>query len=190
MLHRAEVPNLVFLWNNHQTAGVLAGGAPDADTPCRQTGFLRPGGSLAPLGQVFFYVAEGGFLRHGADGACPENVGFSEHFDTVSVGFRLIFAGKVQVDIGNLVAAEAEEGLKGNIEAVFLEFRAALGTDGVRQIRAAAVALGNVEGGVLALRVGAAVVGREGVDLGDAGHVGHDGRADGATGADQIAMLQ
>ena len=190
VLHRAEIPDFVFLGDDDQTAGVLAGGAANADTPCRKTGFLRPGGSLAPLGQVFFYVAEGGFLRHGADGACPENVGFSEHFDTVSVGFRLIFAGKVQVDIGNLVAAEAQERLKGNVEAVLFKLRAALGADGVRQVGAAAVALGNVEGGVLAFRIGAAVVGREGVDLGDAGHVGNDRRADGATGADQIAMLQ
>ena len=87
VLHRAEVPDLVFLWDDHQAAGVLAGGAPDAYASRREAGFLRPGGSLATFGQVFLYVAEGSFFRHGADGACTENVGFSEHFNTVSVGF-------------------------------------------------------------------------------------------------------
>lgn len=61
VLHRAEVPNLVFLWDDNQTAGVLAGGAPDAYAARREAGFLRPGGSLATFGQVFLYVAEGGF---------------------------------------------------------------------------------------------------------------------------------
>ena len=87
VLHRAEVPNLVFLWDDNQTAGVLAGGAPDAYASRREAGFLRPGGSLATFGQVLLYIAEGSFFRHGADGPCTENVGFSEHFDTVSVGF-------------------------------------------------------------------------------------------------------
>ena len=90
------------------------------------------------------------------------------------MGAGLILAGEIQVDIGDLIAAEAQEGLEGDVEAVLFQLRAADGTLGVRQVRAAVAALGDIQDGVLALGIGAAVVGREGVDLRDARHEGHN----------------
>ena len=44
----------------------------------------------------------------------------AEHLDAVGMSPRLIFAREVEVDIGDLVAAEAEEGFKRDVEAVFI----------------------------------------------------------------------
>ena len=117
-------------------------------------------------------------------------MGFSEHLHAVGMGLGLVFAGEVQVDIGHLVAAKAQEGLKGDVEAVLFELAAAFWADGIRQVRTAAIALGYIEGGVLALRVRAAIVRREGIHLRNAGHIGNDGGAHRASGAHQVAMLQ
>ena len=190
VLHRAEVPDLVLLGDDHQTAGVLAGGTLHVHTAHGQPGLLSAAGLLAPLGEVFFDVAEGGLVRHAADGAGAEDVGLAEHFHAVSVRLGLVFAGEVQIDVGNLVAAEAQEGLKRDGEAVLLEGRSALGADRVRQVRAAVAARGHLKRRVLAVRVGAAVVRRQRVDLRDAGKKRHQRRAHGAAGADQITVLQ
>ena len=117
-------------------------------------------------------------------------MGLAEELKGIAVGLGLVLAGEVQVDIGDLVAAEAKEGLKGDVEAVLYIGRAADGTNCVLHVRVAARALGlgGLEVGVLAAR--AAVVGRQGVDLRDARHEGHQGGADAAAGADQIAVLQ
>ena len=190
VLHRAEVPNLVFLGNDHQAAGVLAGGPADPHTAGGQPVLLRPGHGPAPLRQVLFYIAKGCFLRHGADGPGPEHVGLSKHLHTVGMGLGLVLPGEIQVNVRHLVAAEAQEGLKGDVEAVLIKGSPTLGTHRIRQVRPAAVALGHVEGGEFAVRIGAAVMGREGIDLCNTCHVGHNGRAHRTTGAHQIAMLQ
>ena len=49
MLHRTKIPNLIFLGNNHQTAGVLTGGTPHAYAACSQTVHLRAGFADLPF---------------------------------------------------------------------------------------------------------------------------------------------
>lgn len=112
----------------------------------------------------------------------------AEHFDAVLVGARLVFARKVQVDIRDLITAEAKERLKRDVEAVLIELRAALRADGIRQVGPAVDAIRNIEGAVFAF--GAAIMRRQRVDLGDAGHEGHERRADGAARSDEVAVLQ
>ena len=112
----------------------------------------------------------------------------AEHLHAVGVRLGLIFAGEVEVDIRDLVAAEAEERLERDIEPVFVKLCPALRAHGVRQVRAAGAVGRNIKRCELAFR--AAVVRRVGVDFRNAGHERHDGRADGATRADQISMLQ
>ena len=117
-------------------------------------------------------------------------MGLSKHLHTVGMGLGLVLPGEIQVNVRHLVAAEAQEGLKGDVEAVLVKGSPTLGTHRIRQVRPAAVALGHVEGGEFAVRIGAAVMGREGIDLCNTCHVGHNGRAHRTTGAHQIAMLQ
>ena len=53
------------------------------------------------------------------------------------MGVCLIFAGEIQVNIRHLVAAEAEEGFKRDVEAVLIQLFPAFGAVPIRQIRAA-----------------------------------------------------
>ena len=179
VLHRAEILHILVVRDHHQAAGVLAGGAADANAAQGQAVFLRPAGHDAVLLQILLHEAVGRLFRQSTDGACPEHLGLTEHFNGVAVGPGLVFAGEVQVDIRHLAAAEAQEGLKGNVKSVLHVFGAADGTDLIRHIRAAAVAAVQNEFAVFTL--GAAVVGRQGVDLRNAGHIGHQRRADGAS---------
>ena len=188
VLDGAEIVDLPVLGDDDHAAGVLAGGPAHAGAAQGQAVFLRLRRLDAAGGEIFFDVTVSGLLRHGADGPGLEDVVLPEQLKGILVGLGLVFAGKVQVDIRDLFAAVAQERLKGDVEAVLHIGRPADGTDGVRHIRAAAKARPGVKIRVLAL--GAAVMGRQGVDLRDARQERHDGRADRTTGADQIAMLQ
>ena len=106
----------------------------------------------------------------------------------MAVGTGLVFAGEVQIDVGHLTAAVAEEGFKRDVKAVLDIGFAAQGTRLVGHIRAAAVAAVGDKLRVFAL--GAAIVGRQGVHLRDTGHIGHQRRAHRAAGAHQIAVVQ
>ena len=190
MLHRAEVVDLFVLGDDHHAAGVLAGGPLHAGAALGQAQHLRPVGGLAPLFHVLLHIAEGGLLRHRSDGARAEHMVLAEELEGAAVGAGLVFAGEVQVDIGDLVAAEAQEGLEGDVEAVLLIFGPADRADCVGHIGAAARPQGLGRLKVRVLTVGAAVVGGQGVDLGDARHEGHDGGAHRAPGAHQVAVVQ
>ena len=97
----------------------------------------------------------------------------------------LIFAREIQVNIRLLVAVEAEEGLEGDVVAVHQHPGAARGAVLVGQVEAVLHAAVGDELAVPAL--GAAVMGRQTVDLRDAGEVGHSRRADRAAAAHLIA---
>ena len=112
----------------------------------------------------------------------------AEELFGVLMRLGLVFAREVQVDIGHLVAAEAEERLKRDVETVLAQLHPAPGAHLVRHIRAAAEARAGVKVRILALR--ADIVRRERVDLRDAGEIRHERRADAASAADQIAMLE
>ena len=175
MLDRAEVPDLVLLGDDHQAAGMLAGGSTDPHTAGREPVFLRPGDGPAPLRQVFFHISKGRLLRHGANGPGSKHVGLPKHLHTVGVSLGLVLAGEIQVNVRHLIAAKPQEGLKGNVEAVFLKGTAAFGTHSVRQVGPTAISLGHIKGGKLTVRIGAAVMRREGIDLRNSRHVGHNG---------------
>ena len=188
VLHRAEIPDLILLRDDDKAAWVLARRAAHIDAARCKTVLLRAADGQVSLGQIFFHIAVGRFLCDRTDRARTEHMARAEHFDAVLVGARLVFARKVQVDIRDLVTAEAEERLKRDVEAVLIELRAALRANGVRQVGPAVDAIRNVEGAVFAF--GAAIMRRQRVDLGDAGHEGHERRANGAAGSDEVAVLQ
>ena len=189
VLDRAEVGDVLVLGDDHKAARVLARGALDAHKAQRQAVFLRLGGLDAPLLEILFHIAVGGLLGQGADGASPEHMVGAEERLGIFVGLGLVLAGEVQVDIRRLlVAGEAQEGLKRDVEALPLHARAALRAVLFRHVRAAAVAAVGDELRVAAL--GADIVRRQGVDLRDAGHVGHDRGADAPPRADQVAVFQ
>ena len=187
VLDRAEILDVHIVRHDDEAAGMLTRRAAHADAARRQAVDLGVARGDAVFLDVFFDEAVGRFLRERADRARAEDLGLAEHLDRVRVRARLIFAREVQVDIRHLAAAVAEEGLKRDVEAVLDVFCAADGAQLVGHIRAAAV-LAAVELHVAAL--GAAIVRRQGVDLGDARHVCNERRADRASRADKIAALK
>ena len=188
VLHRAEVLHLQIVGYHHKPAGVLAGGAPDAHASQGEPILLRPSCRNAVFLQILFYKPVGGLFRQGADGARPEHLGLTEHLNGVAVGPRLILAGEIQVNIRHLASAKAQERLKGDVKAVLGILLAAHRAHLVRHVRSAAVRAVHDKFAVLAL--GTAVVGRQRVDLGDAGHISHQRRAHRSPRAYQIAVLQ
>ena len=77
----------------------------------------------------------------------------------------LVVAREVQIDIGNLIALKAKEGLERNVVTIFDHQSTALGTVFVRHIKARAVLTFCVEMAVLT--VGTAIVRRKGIDFRD-----------------------
>ena len=120
VLHGAEVPDLVLLRDNDETARMLAGRALDIDAAGREPVFLGLADGYLALGEILFDVAVGRFFRDRADGSGSENMVGAEHLDAVGVRARLILAREVEVDIRDFIAAEAEEGFKRDVEAVFI----------------------------------------------------------------------
>jgi len=91
MLHRAEIPNLILLRNNHKATGMLTGGTAYTHAAgCKPSHFHRGCGFSGFL-QIFLHIAKCRLFRHCTNGTGPENVGFSEHFDTICVGICLVF---------------------------------------------------------------------------------------------------
>ncbi len=189
VLHRAEVRDVLVLRHDDKAAGVLAGRALDAYKAERQAVFLGLSGRDPALFEIFFHIAVGSLLGQGADRPRAEDVVRAEEHLGVFVGLGLVLAREVQVDIGGLlVAGVAQESLERDVEAVAAHTRAAVGAVALGHIGAAAV--GVVQNEIRAAALGADVVRRQGVDLGDAGHIGHKRRADAASRADQIAVLE
>ena len=56
VLHGAEVPDLVFLGDDHQAAGVLAGGALDADAARWPAGSPPPRQTVMPRSARYFFT--------------------------------------------------------------------------------------------------------------------------------------
>ncbi|MPM31492.1 hypothetical protein SDC9_78047 [bioreactor metagenome] len=171
VLDGAEILHLHIVRHHHKASGMLAGGAPNAHAAQSQTVFLRPSRSCAVLFQILFHHAISGLLRQSADGARAEHLGFAEHLDGMTVSFGLILAGEIQVDIRDLTAAKAKKCLEGDVEPVLHVLLTAHRTQLVRHVRTAAV--GPILNELHVLALGAAIVGRQGVDLRDAGHIGN-----------------
>ena len=214
VLDRAEVGDILVLRNDDQAAGMLAGGALDAHQTGSQAVFFGAGSLDTPLFKILLDIAVGGLLGQGPDGAGAENVVRAEERLSILMGLGLILTREVQVDIrGLFVSGVAQEGLKGDVEAVTPQRGAAEGAVFLRHVGAAAVGgqlfgehrraevrfvpgfgtrvpaqLQRGELRIAALR--ADIVRRERVDLGDAAHPGDHRGADAAPAADQIAVLQ
>ena len=88
------------------------------------------------------------------------------------MGSGLVFTGKIQVDIRNLITAEAKEGLKRNVKTILLHSASAVRTILIRQICTAVKLLRHIQNRLFAVGIGAAVVRREGVDLCYSGQIG------------------
>ena len=171
VLDGAEVIDLIGIRHDDHAAGMLAGGTLDAGTAQRQAVLFRVVDRSPPLIQILFDVTVGRLVLNTGDGAGLEHVGLAEQLFRVAVDVGLVLAREVQVNIRLLVAVETKEGLERDVVAVHQHPGTAVGAVLVGQVEAVVHAAIGDELAVLAL--GAAVVGRQTVDLRDSGEVGH-----------------
>ena len=159
---------------------MLSRGAPHPDAPLHKAVNLALSLSGPVLLKVVFHIAEGRLFRQGTYCARAERLPFSE--DDLRIGVRraLVLTRKVQVDIRLFVSLKAEEGLKGNIKAVFSHFCAAVRADLIRHVaaRGARKLLRNFRVEVRVAAIRAYIMRRQGIHLGNAGRIGDKGGAD------------
>ena len=188
VLDGGKLADVVLLGQHHDAAGVLARGALDAHAARRQSFLVRAARMDAALLQILGGKAVGRLFRKAGNGAGAVDVALAEKLLDVGMGARLILAGEVEVDVGHLVALEAEEHLEGDVKAVLGQLVAADLAVFVRQVHAHA---GQLRGGEEHLvAVVAAVVRRQGVDLGDAAHGGHEAGANAAAAAHEVSVRE
>ena len=177
---------------DHDTARMLARGTPYLGTAHGDPLHLRPAHAKdAVLLVIAQHIAVGRLVLHRADGARLIGLALAEDHLGVGMGLGLIVSCKVQIDIGLLVSLKAQEGLKGDIEAVLYELLSADGAYRIRHVTACLVRifLHHVAVEVHIVALGAAVMGRQGIYLRDPRHGCHQGGAYGASGAHQIAVV-
>ena len=179
MLYRREVVDVVLLWNDDYSAGVLTGGSLNARTSVSQTLFLSLVKSNTSLLEVFHYVSVCILFGDCAESAGSEHVLRSEEHFRVLVHLALYVSGEVQIDIGRLVPLETEEGLKRYVVSVAYHRRAAFGAVFRRYVKARADRAVRYKFRVEAFRT--PVMRRKGIDFGNACHRRNERRADRAS---------
>ena len=187
VLDRRKVMDVHVAGDNHDPAGMLARRTLDAGAAADQAVDVGVVDLHAPGGGPFHDVAVGRLILDGADGAGAEYVVLAEQFFRVFMGLRMVFAGEIQVDIRYLVAVEAQENREGDVVTVLMQRCAALRAFLIGQVEAAADFTLRKELAPLAVR--ADVMRRQGIDLRNVGHSRHEGRADGPTGAYEVAVV-
>lgn len=187
VLNRREEVDVHVARHDHDAGRMLARRRFDAHAAMGH--FINVGNVLldALFLEEFLDVAKRRLVGDGLDGACAVDVVLAKEDFRVFVGNRLIGTREVQVDIRDFVAVEAEEDGKRDVVAVFDERFAADWADLVGKVVAAAVGAIRDEFAVLAFR--AAPVRRQRIDLGDARHRRDKRRTDGATRADEVAVV-
>ncbi len=187
VLDRRKVMDVHVSGNNHDPAGMLPRRTLDAGAAADQAVDVGVVDLHAPGGGPFHDVAVGRLVLDGADGAGAEYVVLAEQFFRVFMGLRVVFAGEVQIDIGNFIAVEAQKNREGDVVAVLVQICAAVGAFLIGQVEAAADFALRKKLAPLAVR--ANVMRRQGIDFRNVGHGRYKGRADGPTGAYEVAVV-
>ena len=92
---------------------------PAAGTDIREVTRLSFGlSSIREIDRLDFTASGALIAENGTDGPGTEYVVLAEEFFRVLMGFRMVFAGEIEVDIRDLVAVETEEDGKRNVVAV------------------------------------------------------------------------
>ena len=138
MLHRCKGVNILSKRQYNDTAWMLTRTSAHACAARCQTHHLcRPFMDVS-LFKIIFHISKSCLIRYRTHCTgtecltCPKN-----HFG-ISMGFTLVFPGKVQINIRLLVSFKSKERLKRNVKSVFLHWFATLWTNFIRHITSGA----------------------------------------------------
>ena len=141
VLYRRKFIDVMTMGEHDDSARMLPGAPPDTSASFCDPLDLTAALSLFPLFIVVLYKAIGSLIRKCADSPRLERMSFPEKHLGIFMGFCLIIAGKVQVDIRLLVSLESKESLKGNVKSGFYERLAAYGACLVRHVKSTAAGI-------------------------------------------------
>ena len=170
---------------------MLSGTPSDSSTPLDNPVNLAVSLPLSPLLIVILHIAERRLICQGSYRARTVGLASAEDDLRILVGVTLIVAREVKVNIRLLVPLESKERLERNIESVLNQLLPADRAVLIRHIPSAAAGkcphFFRLEVAVMAML--AVVMRAQGIYLGNSRHRRHEGRAYGATGSNQIAIL-
>ena len=187
MLNRGKVINVVIRRDNDHAARMLTGRPFDAFASFGKPQLLCLMGNLSAFLQIVQCVTKRRLLRNGRNRSRFKDVVRTEQLFGVPVDIRLIFTGKVQVDIRLLVAVESQEGFERDIVSVLVHPGAAFRAVFCRKVESRTAAAVGDKLAVFAL--GAYIVRYQRINLRNTGHMRDKRRTDRTTRTDQIAML-
>ena len=127
--------------------------------------------------EVSFYISVCSLVSKCSDCSGSECLSRTENNFGVLMSLGLVLTGKIQVNIGLLVAFESEECFKRNIKTVFFKRRPAFGTQFIGHIATRSSGIGSDLVGVkIHIMAGAAIIMRwQGINFGNPGHCGNKG---------------
>ena len=97
---------------------MLSGGSVYSDTSLKDTIDLTSSLMYSMVLKVILHITISRFICKGANGSCLEGLAFTENNFCITMGFRLIVSGEIQIDIWLLIPLESQEGLKWNIKSL------------------------------------------------------------------------
>ncbi|MMZ60317.1 hypothetical protein D1872_224000 [compost metagenome] len=149
--------------------------------------------SSAPMLLMFFFIflrkAECRLLGDSTYCTRTEHIFLAKHNLGEIVGLRLIFTGKVKIDIGHLIPLKTKKGFKRNILSFSFKLMATIWTILIRQVKSARNAAVLEPFTMFAFRVQTNVMSRQRVNLGYAEEGCHYRGTYRTPGADQISVL-
>ena len=131
------IQNISILRHNDQSRWVLSGCPLYVGNALYQNIYLARLYISTFFLHIFSHISISALVCNTDYSAGAENIFFPEHFNDLGKGSRLVFPGKIQVNIRNLIAVKPQKHLKRNLIAVLNHSGAAFRAVSIWQIRAA-----------------------------------------------------
>ena len=134
MLHRRKGIDILSDGQNHDTAGMLPRTSAHPRHPHGEPLYLALAAVFLSFLEIIFHIAESRLVRQRCDGSRPVCLAGAEDDLRIFVGLGLVLSGEIQINIRLLISLEAQEGLKGDIKSVFVQFFPAHRTVFIRHV--------------------------------------------------------
>ena len=139
LLYRTELIYLMIIRYDNDTARMLSGSPLDAGAALDQIVYVILVGLDIVVFDIVLYISVSSLVSYRSYSTRLEYVLLTEYLTYISVCHRLVFAGKIKVDIRLFVSLESEECSERNVQTFLLHPRSALRTHLFRHVIACIV---------------------------------------------------
>ena len=169
MLNRSKFLNLFSHRKYDNSSRMLSGSPSHTGAALDNTVNLTVTLMYSTFFIIIFHITKGCFLGKCTNGTCLEGLALSENNLCISVSIRLIFSGKVKVNIRFLISLESQECFERNIKSLFLHFGSTFRAYLIRHITTCHSGilsdLRRIKITVFTVRIRAQIVGRQRINL-------------------------